>query len=63
MLIKRICQSLNKPVFEVMSWPYDELLYWQVFFSIDDNGIEDEDPTAELDPEEAHVAKMKGIFK
>jgi len=28
---------LRKPVFEVMAYPEDELLHWQVFFSIDDN--------------------------
>ncbi len=29
--------QLRKPVHEVMAYPQDELLMWQVFFSIDDN--------------------------
>ena len=38
MLIKRISQDRKKPVFEVMSWPAEELLWQQAFYSIDDNG-------------------------
>lgn len=48
-----------------MSYPYDELLYWQVFFSIDDNGPGESEPEEHtpIDSEEAHVAAMMGIFK
>ena len=64
MLIKRISQTLKKPVFEIMTWPYDELLIQQVFFSIDDNGPGNSEPEEQqpIDSEEAHVAAMKGIF-
>lgn len=37
LLIKRICQELQKPVFEVMQWPESELEYWPAFWSIDHN--------------------------
>lgn len=37
LLVKRICQFLKRPVFEVMGWPASELEYWSLFFSIDDN--------------------------
>lgn len=37
LLIKQICQTLQRPVFEVMSWPETELTYWSCFFSIDIN--------------------------
>ncbi|MNJ08720.1 hypothetical protein D3C77_28440 [compost metagenome] len=37
LLVKRICQFLRRPVFEVMGWPASELEYWSLFFSIDDN--------------------------
>lgn len=37
LLIKRICETQRRPVFEVMSWPASELEYWSIFFSIDDN--------------------------
>lgn len=37
LLIKRICEAQNRPVFEVMSWPSSELEYWSIFFSINDN--------------------------
>jgi len=36
LLIKRICQYLKRPVFEVMEWPRSELEHWAIFFSIDD---------------------------
>lgn len=35
--MKRICQTLKKPVFEVMKYPESELEWWAAFFSIDDN--------------------------
>ena len=37
LLVKRICQYLKRPVFEVMGWPASELEHWSIFFSIDDN--------------------------
>ena len=37
LLVKRICQTLSRPVFEVMQFPATELEYWSLFFSIDDN--------------------------
>ena len=37
LLIKRICQYLKRPVFEIMEWPPSELEHWAIFFSIDDN--------------------------
>ncbi len=37
LLIKRICQYLRRPVFEVMQYPASELEYWSLYFSIDDN--------------------------
>lgn len=37
-LVKLICQELKKPVHEVMSWPADELNYWEAFISIDMKG-------------------------
>lgn len=44
MLIKRICESLQKPVFEVMEWPYSELHWWAAFFHINDHGVEELEP-------------------
>ena len=37
LLIKRICETLNRPVFEVEGWPSSELEHWSIFFSINDN--------------------------
>ncbi len=37
LLIKRICETQNRPVFEVMEWPSSELEHWSIFFSINDN--------------------------
>ncbi len=37
LLVKRICDHLRRPVFEVMAWPKSELEHWSIFFSIDDN--------------------------
>ena len=35
--MKRICQTLQKPFFEVEQYPASELDWWAAFFSIDDN--------------------------
>jgi hypothetical protein len=51
-LIKRICNHLSRPVFEVMSWPDSELEYWSAFFSIDDNN---DKPTIKYVEEELTV--------
>lgn len=37
LLIKQICQTLRRPVFEVRQFPESELDYWACFFSIDAN--------------------------
>ena len=37
MLIGRLADYLRKPVFEIMSYPESELLFWMAFFSIQDN--------------------------
>lgn len=37
LLVKRICETQNRPVFEVMGWPSSELEHWSIFFSINDN--------------------------
>lgn len=37
LIIKRVCQFLRKPFFEVSEWPAEELEWWAAFFSIDDN--------------------------
>lgn len=34
LLVRKICLTLKRPVFEVLSWPASELEYWSVFFSI-----------------------------
>ena len=34
----RICMTQNRPRFEVMQWPADELEWWSIYFSIKDNG-------------------------
>lgn len=64
LLVKRICQEQQRPVHEVLSWPYDEILWWQVFYSIDKNGDE---PIITKNKknisEESSIAALKGIFK
>lgn len=37
LLVRRICTTLKRPVFEVMSWPTTELEYWSLFFHLEDN--------------------------
>tara|TARA_R110000744_G_scaffold380568_1_gene503249 strand:- start:32664 stop:32855 length:192 start_codon:yes stop_codon:yes gene_type:complete len=36
-VLKRVCQFLRKPLFEVEQYPLDELEFWAACFSIDDN--------------------------
>ena len=38
LLIKRICQELRRPLFEVLEFPASELEWWSCVFSIDANG-------------------------
>jgi len=61
LLIKRICQTLNRPVFEVMSWPSDELEYWSIFFSIDDN--KDKPIIVQRKADEISVVESRNQFK
>ena len=61
LLIKRICQTLNRPVFEVMAWPADELEYWSIFFSIDDN--KDKPIVTVRKAEHVSVEESKSRFK
>lgn len=37
LILKRLCQTLQKPLFEVQQYPLDELEWWAACFSIDDN--------------------------
>lgn len=58
MLIKRICDHLKRPAFEVMKFPASELEFWSLSFSIDDN------PTLpDKTPDEISVAESKAKFK
>lgn len=41
LLIKRICDHLKRPFFEVMSYPLVEIEMWALSFHLDDNGAED----------------------
>ena len=62
LLIKKICDKLNKPVFEVMDYPETELEYQALFFSIDENK---DKPI--LTPVKLTLAqtkdKIRGVFK
>lgn len=58
MLIKRICDHLKKPAFEVMSYPASELEFWSLSFAITD------DPTLPpLSADEITITESKGKFK
>lgn len=35
--MKRLCQTLRKPLFEIEQYPLSELEWWAACFSIDDN--------------------------
>lgn len=61
LLVKRICKELQKPVHEVMSWPDDELLWWQVFFEMDD-GIETPVHKKPKMTTEESIASIKEVF-
>ena len=61
LLIKRICQTLHRPVFEVLEFPASELEYWSVFFSIDDN--KDKPIIEEKTPETISIAESKARFR
>jgi hypothetical protein len=37
LILKRLCQTLQKPLFEIQQYPLDELEWWAAVFSIDDN--------------------------
>lgn len=55
MLIKRICDHLQRPAFEVMSYPASELEFWSLSFSVSDN--------PKLPASEVTVTESKGGFK
>ncbi len=58
MLIKRICDHLRRPVFEVLKFPASELEFWSLSFSITD------DPKLPAKTaDEVTVAESKEQFK
>jgi hypothetical protein len=61
LLVKRICQFLRRPVFEVMGWPASELEYWSLFFSIDDN--KDRPVIVTKTPETVSLVESKSRFR
>ena len=61
LLVKRICQFLKRPVFEVMGWPASELEHWSLFFSIDDN--KDKPIIVTKTPETITLAESKVKFR
>jgi hypothetical protein len=60
LLIKRICQELRKPLFEVLEFPSSELEWWSCVFSIDANG---DKPIAPKQTVEESIALAKKLFK
>ena len=61
LLVKRICQFLKRPVFEVMGWPASELEYWSLFFSIDDN--KDKPIIVRKTPQTVTLVESKSRFR
>ena len=61
LLVKRICQYLKRPVFEVMGWPASELEHWSIFFSIDDN--KDKPIITVKTPETISLVESKSRFR
>ena len=61
LLVKRICQYLKRPVFEVMGWPASELEHWSIFFSIDDN--KDKPITITNTPQTVSLVESKSRFR
>ena len=61
LLVKRICQYLKRPVFEVMGWPASELEHWSIFFSIDDN--KDKPTTITKTPQTVSLVESKSRFR
>ena len=61
LLVKRICQFLKRPVFEVMGWPASELEHWSLFFSIDDN--KDKPIIVTKTPQTASLVESKSRFR
>ena len=60
LLVKRICQFLKRPVFEVMGWPASELEHWSIFFSIDDNK---DKPIITKTPQTVSLVESKSRFR
>lgn len=60
LLIRKICLTLRRPVFEVMSWPDSELEYWSVFFSITPK---DKPIINKRDPKTVTIKESKAAFK
>ena len=61
LLVKRICQELKRPVFEVMDFPASELQHWSIFFSIDDN--KDKPIFTKKTAETITISESKNAFK
>ena len=61
LLVKRICEKLHKPVFEVMEFPSSELEHWSIFFSIDDN--KDKPIFTKKTPETVTITESKESFR
>lgn len=61
LLVKRICQYLKRPVFEVMEWPASELEHWSIFFSIDDN--KDKPTIVTKTPDTISLTESKSKFR
>ena len=61
LLVKRICQYLKRPVFEVMEWPASELEHWSIFFSIDDN--KDKPIIVTKTPDKISLTESKSKFR
>lgn len=62
LLVKKVCQELKKPVFEVMSYPARELEYWACFFSIDANKDKPIVETVVMD-QESQAKALSKIFR
>lgn len=60
LLIRKICLTLRRPVFEVMSWPDSELEHWSVFFSITNK---DKPIITKRDPAKVTINESKAAFK
>lgn len=60
LLVRKICLTLRRPVFEVMSWPDSELEYWSVFFAITPK---DKPIITKRTAEQINVSESKAKFR